>query len=114
MAPPVRPFLYNLKVFQSSVVAPSHKIRGCSEKHLITLDPMSWSVKEVPMQRTRQSDYRALTLSLSHRILTVGLRYSPWYVRGYPNTVCYIGDQQNGPSCNTKGIAKDSDKSSSG
>ena len=66
------------------------------------------------MQQTRQSDYRALTLSLSHRSLTVGLRYSPWYVRGYPNTVRYIDDLKNGPSCNTEGIAKDSDKSSSG
>ena len=66
-------FLYNLKVYQSSASAPSNIIRGCSEKHLITLDPTSWSVKEVSMQRTRHSDYRALTLSLSHRSLTVGL-----------------------------------------
>ena len=35
-----------------------------------------------------------------------GLRYSPWYVRSYPNTVRYMGDQKNGPSCNTEGIAK--------
>ena len=66
------------------------------------------------MRRTRQSDYRALTLSLNHRSFTVGLQYRPWYVRGYPNTVRYIGDLKNGPSCNTEGIAKDSDKSSSG
>ena len=58
------------------------------------------------MQQTWQLDYRALTLSLSHRSLTVGLRYSPWYLRGYPNTVHYIGDQKNGPSGNTEGIAK--------
>ena len=58
------------------------------------------------MQRTRQSDYRPLTLSLSHRSLTVGVRYSPWYVRGYPNAVRYIDDQKNGPSCSTEGIAK--------
>ena len=114
LAPPVWSFLYNLKVFQSSASAPSHKIRGCSKKHLITLDPTSWSVKEVSMRRTRQSDYRALTLSLSHRSFTVGLRYSPWYVRGYLSTVRYIGDLKNGPSCNMEGIAKDSDKSSSG
>ena len=37
--------------------------------------------------RTRQSDYRALTPSLSHRSFMVGLRCSPWYVRSYPNTV---------------------------
>ena len=66
------------------------------------------------MRRTRQSDYRALTLSLSHRSLTVGLRYSPWYVRSYPNMVRYVGDLKNGLSCNTEGIAKDSSKSSSG
>ena len=81
---------------------------------MFTLDPMSWSIKEVIAQRTRQSDYNALTLSLSQRSLTVGLLYSPWYVRGYLNIVCYIGDQKNGPSCNTEVIAKDSDKSSSG
>ena len=66
-------FLYNLKFYQSSASAPSHITRGYSEKHLITLDPTSWSIKEVSMRRTRQSDYRALTLSLSHRSLTVGL-----------------------------------------
>ena len=44
----------------------------------------------------------------------MGLQYSPWYVRSYPNTVRYMGDLKNGPSCNTEGIAKDSDKSSSG
>ena len=66
------------------------------------------------MRRTTQSDYRVLTLSLSHRSFTVGLRYRPWYVRGYPNTVRYIRDLKNGPSCNTEGITKDSGKSSSG
>ena len=66
------------------------------------------------MRRTRQSDYRALALSLSHRSLTAGLRYSPWYVRSYPNTVRYMGDQKNGYSCNTEGIVKDSNNSSSG
>ena len=98
--------LYNLKVHQSSASAPSHIMRGCSEKQLITLDPMSWSIKEVSMRRTRQSDYRALTLSLSHRSLTVGLRYSPWYVRGYPNTVRLHTWPKNGPSFNTEGIVK--------
>ena len=33
---------------------------------MFTLDPMSWSIKEVIARRTRQSDYIALTLSLSH------------------------------------------------
>ena len=66
------------------------------------------------MRLTRQSDYRALTLSLSHRSFTVGLRYRPWYVRGYPNTVRYMYDLKKGPSCNTEGITKDFDKSWSG
>ena len=44
-------------------------------------------IKEVIAQRTRQPDYNSLTLSLSQRSLTVGLLYSPWYFRGYPNTV---------------------------
>ena len=34
-------------------------------------------IEEVIAQRTRQPDYNALTLSLSHRSLTVGLLYSP-------------------------------------
>ena len=34
-------------------------------------------IKEVIAQRTRQPDYNALSLSLSHRSLTVGLLYSP-------------------------------------
>ena len=33
--------------------------------------------KEVIAQRTRQPDYNALSLSLSHRSLTVGLLNSP-------------------------------------
>ena len=90
--PPVRPFLYNLKVFQSSASAPRRKYGGVRKKHLITLDPTSWSMKEVTMRRTRQPDYRALTLSLSHRSFMVGLRYSPWYVRDLFNTVRYIDD----------------------
>ena len=36
----------------------------------------------------------------------MGLRYSPRYVRSHLNTVRYMGDQKNGPSCNTEGIAK--------
>ena len=41
---------------------------------------------EVIAQRARQPDYNALTLSLSHRSLTGGLLYSPWYLRAHPNT----------------------------
>ena len=58
------------------------------------------------MRRTRQSDYRALTLSLSHRSLTVGLRYSPWYVRGYPNTVHLHTSPEERSFVNAEGIAK--------
>ena len=77
-------------------------MRGCSEKHLITLDPTSWSVKEVSMRRTRQPDYRALTLSLSHRSFMVGLRHSPWYVCGLFIRCVYIIDRKRGPSCDTE------------
>ena len=38
--------------------------------------------KEVMAQRARQPDYNALTLSLSHRSLTVGLLDSPWPENG--------------------------------
>ena len=71
-------------------------------------------MKEVPVRRTRWSDYRALTPSLSHRSLTVGLRYSPWYVHSHPSMVRYMIDQKNGPSCDMGGTAKDSNESSSG
>ena len=90
MMPPVRPFTY-IYVYperlQSSASAPTHIMRGCSVKLVITLDPTSWSIKEVIAKRTRQSDYIALTLSLSHRSLTVGLLYSRWYFCVHPNTM---------------------------
>ena len=44
---------------------------------MFTLDPTSWSLKELIAQRTRQPDYNALTLSLSHRSLTVGYYIAP-------------------------------------
>ena len=67
------------------------------------------------MQRTRQSDYRALTLSLSHRSFMVGLRYSPWYIRGLFLIRCVATKRsEKDPSYDTERIAKDSDKSSSG
>ena len=53
---------------------------------IITLDPTSWSVKEVIARRTRQPDYIAIKLSLSHGSLMVGLLCSPWYMRVHPNT----------------------------
>ena len=37
-----------------------------------TLDPTSWSIKEVIARRTRQPDYIAVALSLSHRSLKGG------------------------------------------
>ena len=49
LVPPVRMFLYNLKVYQSSASGPSHIMRGCSKRHLVTLNPTSWSIKEVSM-----------------------------------------------------------------
>ena len=87
--PPVRPFMYsyNLKV-SSRWLHPHAYNAGMFEKMcVITLDPTSWSIKEVIARRTRQPDYIALTLSLSHRSFTVGLLYSPRYLRVHPNTV---------------------------
>ena len=43
-------FIYNMKVCQSSASSPARITRGGSEKHLITLDPTSWSIKEVSMR----------------------------------------------------------------
>ena len=54
------------------------------------------------MRRTRQPDYRALTLPLSHRSFMVGLRHSPWYVRGLFVRCVYIFDWKRGPSCDTE------------
>ena len=61
---------------------------------LITLDPTSWSVKEVIARRTRQPDYIAVMLSLSHGSLTVGLLCSPWYLRVHPNTGAFVHDRE--------------------
>ena len=98
---------------QSSASAPSRITPACSEKHLITLDPTSWSVKEVFVWRTRQSDYIALTLSLSHRSLTMGLLYSPWYVRTHLNMVCVHTWPGTSPSLMRRN-REDSAESSSG
>ena len=68
-----------------------HVMRGCSQKIcLITLDPTSWSIKEVIARRTRQPDYIAVTLSLSHGSIMVGLLCSPWYLRVHPNTGTHV------------------------
>ena len=45
----------------------------------------------------------------------VGLRYSPWYVYGlFQHGALHVLHEEKGPSYNMEGIAKDSDKSSSG
>ena len=78
------PYAYNAEVFAKE---------ACS--HLIQrLGP----IKEVIAQRTRQPDYNALTLSLSHRSLTVGLLYSPWWLCTYPDSGCVHAWPGNGPS----------------
>ena len=67
------------------------------------------------MRRTRQSDYRALTLSLSHRSFIGGdYDIAPGMRTAYSNMVRYIYDLKKGPSCDTEGITTDSDNSSSG
>jgi len=55
-----------------------------------TLDPTSWSTKEVIARQTRQPDYIAVTLSLSHGSLKLGLLYSPWYLRMHADTGAYV------------------------
>ena len=81
--PPVRPFniyiyIQNLKDGSCWLQPPRTQCGGARRRRIFTLDPTSWSTKEVIEQRTRQSDYNALSLSLSHRSLTVRLLYSPW------------------------------------
>ena len=77
-----------------------------------TLDPTSSSIKEVIARRTRQPDYIAITLSLSHRSLKVGLLCSPWYFRVHPDTVRIL-DRKTGPSLMWRNPI-DSGESSSG
>src|SRR3954470_16355264 len=55
-------------------------------------------IKEVIAQRTRQPDYNALSLSLSHRSLTVGLLYSPLWPRAHPNLGSVWAWPGSGPS----------------
>ena len=52
---------------------------------MTTLDPASWSVKEVSVRRTRQSDYVALSLSLSHRSFTMEVWAQPLVLFDNPN-----------------------------
>src|SRR3954468_14572054 len=70
-------------------------------------------IKEVIAQRTRQPDYNALSLSLSHRSLTVGLLYSPWGHRAHPNAGRVCAWPGNSPSLIRRN-SKDSGGSSSG
>ena len=66
---------------------PRGQYGGVGEKIcIITIDPTSWSVQEVIARRTMQPDYIAVTLSLSHGSLMVGLLCSPWYLHVHPNT----------------------------
>ena len=61
---------------------------------IITLDPTSWSVKEVIARQSRQPDNIAVTLSLSHGSIMVGLLCSPWYLHVHPNTGACVHDQE--------------------
>ena len=51
-------------------------------------------MKEVIARRTRQPDYIAVTLSLSHGNIMVGLLCSPWYLRVHPNTGACVRDRE--------------------
>ena len=53
--------------------------------NLSTLYPSFGSLKEVLVRRTRQSDYVALSLSLSHRSFTMGVWAQPLVLFNYPN-----------------------------
>ena len=53
--PPVQSFMYVYiyiypESLQSSASAPTHIMRGCLQKRVFTLDPTSWSMKEVVAQ----------------------------------------------------------------
>ena len=70
IVPPVRPFDVYI-TWKLAVVgfSPHAYNAGVFTKIcVITLDPTSWSIKEVIARRTRQPDYIAVTLSLSHRV----------------------------------------------
>ena len=72
---PVRPFLFICVIRKLAVVgfSPHAYNAGVFAKMcVIALDSTSWSIKEVIARRTRQPDYIALTLSLSHRSLKGG------------------------------------------
>ena len=51
-------------------------------------------IKEVIAQRTRQPDYNALSLSLSHGSSRAGLRYSPWGHRTIRIRGVYVPDRE--------------------
>src|SRR4051812_14372613 len=70
-------------------------------------------IREVIAQRTRQPDYNALSLSLSHRSLTMGLLYSPWGHRAHPNLGRVCAWMGSGPLLIWRN-PKDSGGSSSG
>src|SRR3954462_605969 len=79
---------------QSLASAPTHIMRGCARKTHSHLTQRLGPTKEVIVPRARHPDYNALTLSLSHRILTVGLfRALKWPLRlsEFGTHVCLTG-----------------------
>ena len=76
----------------------AHSAGVLAEDALSHLTQCLGPIKEVIAERARQPDYNALTLSLSHRSLTVGLLYSPWWLRTLPNSGCVYAWPGNGPS----------------
>ena len=91
--------MYNLKDGSLWLQPPRTWCGGVCKKgafsHLIQrLGP----TKEVIARRTRQPDYNALSLSLSHRSLTVGLLDSPWWLRTLPISGCVHAWPENDPS----------------
>ena len=60
-------YAYNMKVVVIGFGPHAHNAGVFKKICVNTLDPTSWSIKEVIARRTRQPDYIAVTLSLSHR-----------------------------------------------
>ena len=88
IVPLVRPFdvYITLKLVVIGFSPHAYNAGVFAKMCVITLDPTSWSIKEVIACRTRQPDYIVVTLSLSHGSIMVGLLCSPWYLSVHPNT----------------------------
>ena len=115
--PPVRPFYVYMYISQKITVVGfsphAYNVEVLAKNACLHLTQRIGPIKEVIAQRTRKSDYNALTLSLSQRSLTVGLLYSHWWLRAHPNLGRVHAWPGNGPSLRQRN-PEDSARSSSG